>query len=267
MVYSQRKRRRYGRRPNRKFSSRVKRVIKGMAETQRIGTAGEIQTANINLTSGSGYSAYGNTLLDCLYREYDIFKPSELEASVKTGSMVNQFKGKEILVTGIRLVLDFDNSFPQCQTPVYFTVLLLKHTDYSGNVQDYLFKENQPEEDTSSSNPSYEYKFPIECNNRDRSRVHTLPLNTDRFQVLHRTSIRLSGPSGLGFSGPTYQSRVAYIPMNQRITMSNVDPEKGGIKPRLTMVMYATNPTQTAEPSTDAQFSCHAHHTIYYKDF
>lgn len=230
------------RRPKRSMRTSIKRVVNSLAETKSYRR--DMKATMPLSTFGSGVPGYSGYHFNWFSPNYEIAQ----------GTGANERIGKKIHMKGLRVEMVFDNSQLTATVPVYITVLvLLSHSNDSPNVD--LYKgfgstgaENLPETITE------EWKHEL----------HSRPINTSRYRVIARSALRLGCKAEPDMPGPRFAQRVAYFPLN---SISTYDGAPGGtfnIKPRLSVVVLATNPTQLDATAGSMKYEINS--VLYYKD-
>jgi len=162
--------------------------------------------------------------------------------------------GNKIHMKGLRLEMVFDNSQLTASIPVYVTVLVVSHTSTeSPNVD--LFKGFG---DTGA------ISLPTEASDEWKHEVHSRPVNTSRYKVISRSALRLGCKAEPDMPGPRFAQRVAFFPLN---TICHYDGPASGVfnmKPRLSVIVLATNPTQLTATGGTMKYELNS--VLYYKD-
>jgi hypothetical protein len=173
--------------------------------------------------------------------------------------------GHEIQLRGFRVSITYDNSDIAATAPAYITTLVVSTNENEATADGFIGKLFRGYDTTSEyatgpliSSPGPEWL----------ADVHTTPINTSTYKVLHRSSIRLGCKAEPDMPGPRYAQRVIYVPVNRKI----IFPKTGmttadirNVKPRIVMMHFITNPTQVPS-SGSAKIKLRSEVVGYFKD-
>lgn len=239
--------RRYSRRYGRKrptLRRQVKRAVASLSET-KVAYHKQIKEVDLNELNGS-----------VQLRTFNAFGP------LSTGTNALQRIGNKIHLSGIRVALTFDNSSDNAGIPCYITTAVLMTNDVTEITLSNLFK------GYSSGLSGLDVTGPANGKEHWKDYIHTTPLNTTTYRVLHRSSIRLGCKAQPDLPGPRYAQRLMYLPINKTITFPQptvTETTFPTIKPRIVVLHMISNPTQI-DQSGAATLFLGMETTCYFKD-
>lgn len=189
--------------------------------------------------------------------------PFDMLGNVVAGSRPRERTGNSIQLRGFRCSMTYDNSVSTADAPAYITTLVLMVKDTVANSSIHLDLFRGHRSDTVQGVGPV-----LTAAGEWRSDVHTTPINTAKYTVLHRSSLRLGCKEQPDLPGPRYAQRVMYIPVNKTVTFPKTamtDDDQEDTSPRFIMLNFITNPTRVVATST-ATVSVRSEITAYYKD-
>lgn len=255
------RKRRSGKKTSRKY---ISRVVRSLAETKvkredfqddlDLAGFGDHNTAPISAKNAAGYDGVYVSMLP-------------LGSTIGTGTASSDRVGSDIYVSGVRLEFLYDNSSLTARIPVYITTLVVMSMTQD-LPSEKLFAQYGANSRQSKDIPNV-YKY------EDAHEIHTRPINKERYKVLHRSALRLGCKLEPDLPGPRFAQRVAYIPINKKVSYNNNDnpatPEPGllanEITPRFWLITLMTNPTQLRqEAATNGLLKFEINSNFYFKD-
>jgi hypothetical protein len=199
----------------------------------------------------------------------NIFKESpsrstDLLAGITRGTDDHSFIGNEIHISSIVIDLLINNSTVNSPSPLYVTFLLIASN--KGDPTDFLFKKFGSGENTE--------KLDVSSTVTDKTTlalVHSRPLATNHFRVLHKSQIRLACGARPELAGGFFNHRMLRVPINKKVVLNQEVGTPTSLVKQSTkyfFLMYATNPTNTGNHLTAVAetWNIGGKGRIYFKD-
>lgn len=178
-----------------------------------------------------------------------------IQNHITQGAKSTERIGKSIYITAIRIDIVYDNSTEANKTPMYCSCYLIDNRNVDLPLGESFYK-------GYGDVPYAPHPFLTTVGaggTLNDSIIHSTPLYLVGRTVKWRDNIRLHPKPHSDLSGPRYQHRQFYVPVNVKYDIDS----SSSVGRKLHLVMMASNPTKIAG-SVEGSIECKA--TIYYKD-